>query len=168
MKAISKFPSFLMHIPRKDELSGLAGVPMGSIRDTKRAVVFATLGLPLDPRIGILVIRETGQDRLDGEAYFTFKVDKQNLDRVNEVYDAEKADFELDEMLDRLKADPASAAIGTQLERMISDALIIYGRRFLENYQRMKALLVTKGQDIEITKKSSGAFAFKFQLPRKR
>lgn len=157
-----------MIIPRKEDLRGLAGVPQGSINDTKRAVVFATLGLPLDPRIGILVMRQAGQDRLDGQAHFTFNVEKQHLDRVNAVYDAGKADAELDEMLDRLKTDPAYAAIGTQLERMVSDALIIYGRRFLENYQRTTRLLMTKGRDIEITEKPAGAFQFKFMVPKKR
>lgn len=157
-----------MQIPRKEDLKGIAGVPKGSMKDTKRAVVFATLGLPLDPQIGILVMHESGQDRLDGEAYFSFNVDLANLDRVQSIYEAATADVELDKMLDRLKTDPAYFAIGTQLERMISDALIVYGRRFLENYQRMTRFLMARGQDIEITKKRSGAFEFKFKLQKRQ
>lgn len=156
-----------MLIPRKEDLRGLIGVPQGSIKDTKRAVIFATLGLPLDPAIGILVLVPDGTDRLDGEAYFTFNVQKEHLDRCNDVYNRATADVELDQMLERLKAEPASAAIGTQLERMISDALVIYGRRFLENYQRMTSLLMSKGRDIEITRKPAGAFQFKFTRPKK-
>ena len=71
-------------------------------------------------------------------------------------------------MLDRLKADPSYAAVGSRLERLISDALIVYGRRFLENYQRMVGFLMNKGRDIEIQEKQSGAFEFKFQLPKRR
>src|SRR5215475_2807894 len=125
-----------MIIPRKEDLRGLAGAPKGSIKDTKRAVVFATLGLPLDPIAGILVLSRNGENRLDGEAHFTFDVPHDNFNRVNHVYLAEKADIELDRMLEHLKADPAFATIAADLERMISDALIVYGRRFLENYQR--------------------------------
>jgi hypothetical protein len=157
-----------MIIPRKEELRDLSGVPNGSLKDTKRAVVFATLGLPLDPRIGILVMRKAGQDRLDSEAHYTFNITKENFDRVNAVYEAQKADVELDELLERLKAHPPYAAIGTELERVISDALIIYGRRFLENYQRMVKLLTTNGRDIEIIEKPAGAFQFKFMVPKRQ
>ena len=157
-----------MIIPRKEDLRGISGVPRGSIKDTKRAVVFATLGLPLDPIIGILVLRATGQDRLDGEAHFTFNVPLEQWDRVNQVYGAEMADIELDRMLDRLKGEPAYAAIGTELERMVTDALIIYGRRFLENYQRTVQFLISKARDIEIKEKPAGAFEFKFYVDKKR
>jgi hypothetical protein len=157
-----------MIIPRKEDLRGLQGAPKGSLKDTKRAVVFATLGLPLDPVTGILVMREPGQDRLDGEAYFTFNVPLEHWNRVNEVYSAEKADIELDSMLDRLKADPAFTKIGLELEQLIINALIIYGRRFLENYQRMSQCLRTKAREIEIKEKKAGAFEFKFYLEKKR
>lgn len=157
-----------MIIPRKEDLRGLAGAPKGSIKDTKRAVVFATLGLPLDPVTGILVMRSAGQDRLDGEAHFTFNVPIEHFERVNRVYSAEKADVELDLMLERLKTQPAYAGIGAELERMITDALIVYGRRFLENYQRIVQCLMTKARDIEIKEKDSGAFEFKFYLEKRR
>jgi len=157
-----------MITPRKEDLKGLIGVPRGTMKDAKKAVVFATLGLPLDPVIGILVMRSSGQDRMDGDAHFTFNVPIENFDRVCQVYAAGDADTELDEMLDRLKADPSYAAVGSRLERLISDALIVYGRRFLENYQRMVGFLMNKGRDIEIQEKQSGAFEFKFQLPKRR
>jgi hypothetical protein len=155
-----------MIIPRQEDLRGLKGAPKGSIKDTKRAVVFATLGLPLDPVSGILVMRLSSQDRLDGDAYFTFDVPLDHWERVNRVYSAEKADLELDAMLERLKTNPAFAAIGTELEQMIVNALIVYGRRFLENYQRMTKCLQSKGRDIEIKEKKGGAFEFKFYLAR--
>jgi hypothetical protein len=157
-----------MIIPRKEDLPGLAGAPKGSTNDTKRAVVFATLGLPLDPLSGILVMRSDGQDRLDGEVYFSFDVPLENWDRVNAVYAAGKADTELDLMLDRLKAEPAYAAIGVELERKITDALIVYGRRYLENFQRTLQFLKSKARDIEIREKGAGAYEFKFYLEKRR
>jgi hypothetical protein len=157
-----------MIIPRKEDLRGLAGAPKGSTNDTKRAVVFATLGLPLDPATGILIMRSNGQDRLDGEAYFSFDVPLENWDRVNAVYAAGKADTELDLMLDRLKAEPAYAAIGAELERKITDALIVYGRRYLENFQRTLQFLKSKARDIEIREKGAGAYEFKFYLEKRR
>lgn len=157
-----------MIIPRKEDLAGLIGVPRGSMNDTKKAVVFATLGLPLDPVIGILVMRSPGRDRLDGEAHYTFNVPIENWNRVCQLYAAGDADSVLDEMLDRLKADPTYTVIGAKLEQLVSDALVVYGRRFLENYQRMVALLMNKGRDIEIREKKAGAFEFKFQLARRQ
>ena len=157
-----------MIIPRKEDLHGLAGVPKGSTNDTKRAVVFATLGLPLDPLTGIMVMRSNGQDRLDGEIYFSFNVPLENWDRVNAVYATGNADIELDLMLERLKTDPAYAAIGTELERRITDALIVYGRRYLENFQRILQFLKSKARDIEIKEKGAGAYQFKFYLDKQR
>jgi hypothetical protein len=159
-----------MIIPRKEDLHGLAGVPKGSIKDIKQAVVFATLGIPLDPVNGILVLCRQGADRLDGEAYFTFNVPQNNFERIQYVYALDKADVELDAMLDRIKADSATAGIGAELERMISDALIIYGRRFLENYQRMTSCLMSKGKDIEIREKDikRGAYQFVFKMEKRR
>jgi hypothetical protein len=155
-----------MIIPRKENLQGLAGVPKGSTNDTKRAVVFATMGLPLDPVSGILVVRSNGQDRLDGDAHFTFKVAVDHWDRVNEVYSAGKADVDLDNLLDRLKADPAYAAIGAELERQVTDALLVYGRRFLENFVRTVQFLKTKARDIQIKEKGAGAYQFIFHLQK--
>ena len=159
-----------MIIPRKEDLQGLAGAPKGSIKDTKRAVVFATLGLPLDPITGILILCSAGANRLDGEAYFTFDVPHENFERVNRIYSAEKADIELDAMLERIKREPAFTMIAVELERVISDALIVYGRRFLENYQRMVQCLMTRGRDIEIKEKGNGkgAYEFRFYLEKRR
>jgi len=151
-----------MVIPRKEDLRNLVGVPNGSIKDTKRAVVFATLGLPLDPVNGILVLCSTSGNRMDGEAHYNFNVPLENWDRVNEVYSAAKADVELDKALERLKSDPVHASIGNELERRISDALIVYGRAFLENYSRMVQCLMSKGKDIRIEEKNSGSGAYKF------
>jgi hypothetical protein len=122
----------------------------------------------LDPLTGILVMRSGGQDRLDGEVYFSFEVPLENWDRVNAVYAAGKADTELDLMLDRLKAEPAYAAIGVELERKITDALIVYGRRYLENFQRTLQFLKSKARDIEIREKGAGAYEFKFYLEKRR
>jgi hypothetical protein len=157
-----------MIIPKKEDLHGLAGAPKGSTNDTKRAVVFATLGLPLDPLTGVLVMRSNGQDRLDGEVYFNFNVPLENWDRVNGVYSAGKADSELDLLLERLKKEPAYAAIGAELERRITDALIVYGRRYLENFQRTLQFLKSKARDIEIKEKGAGAYEFKFYLEKRR
>lgn len=153
-----------MVIPRKEDLRGLIGVPKGSIKDTKRAVVFATLGLPLDPDNGILVLCSASGDRMDGEAYYSFNVPLENWDRVNEIYGTGTADVALDEALERLKADPALVAIVTDLERRISDALIVYGRAFLENYHRMVQCLMSKGKDIRIEEKESGYGAYKMSF----
>jgi|SRR5215469_1186200 len=151
-----------MVIPRKEDLRELVGIPKGAIKDTKRAVVFATLGLPLDPVTGILVLCSAGGNRMDGEAHYNFNVSLDTWDRVNEIYSSAKADVELDSMLERLKNDPAFASIGTELERRISDALIVYGRAFLENYSRMIQCLMSKGKDIRIEEKNSGSGAYKF------
>jgi hypothetical protein len=157
-----------MIIPRKENLQGLAGVPKGSTNDTKRAVVFATMGLPLDPVSGILIVHSNGQDRLDGDAHFTFKVELDHWDRVNAVYSAGKADMDLDNMLERLKAEPAYAAIGAELERQVTDALLVYGRRFLENFVRTLQFLKTKARDIGIRDKGRGAYEFTFFLEKAR
>jgi hypothetical protein len=144
-----------MIIPRKEDLRGLAGAPKGSTNDTKRAVVFATLGLPLNPAAGVLVMRPAGHDRLDGEAFFSFDVAVENWDRVNAIYAAGKG-------------DPAYTAIGVELERMISNALVVYGRRFLENFVRTLQFLKSKARDIEIKEKGAGAYVFKFYLEKRR
>ena len=155
-------------IPRKEEVRGLSGAPKGSIKETKRAVVFATLGIPLDPVTGILVLCSESADRLDGEAYYSFNVPLDNWDRVNEIYSAGTADVELDAAIDRLKADPNLGSIATELERSIGDALIVYGRRFLENYQRMVQCLMKQGRDITIKDKPKGAYEFRFFLERNK
>jgi len=160
-----------MVIPRKEDLRGLSGVPKGSIKDTKRAVVFATLGLPLNPATGILVIRFPGQNKLDSEAYFSFDVPLDNWDRVNEVYSTGTADLELDAALEQIKANPVFASIGTELERRISDALIVYGRRFLENYSRMVQCLMSGARDITIKEKTNdekGAYEFTFFVEKRQ
>ena len=150
-----------MVIPRKEDISGLVGIPKGSIKDTKRAVVFATLGLPLDPVTGIFVMRKAGVDRLDGDAYFTFNVPLETFERLNLIYDAGTADVEFDQVLEEIKADPLFAAVARRLEILVVDALLVYGRRFLENYQRMLHCLRQRAPDIEI-KEKVGAFEFTF------
>jgi hypothetical protein len=153
-----------MIIPRKEDLTGISGIDKASIRDTKKAVVFATSGLPIDPATGIYMVQKPGENWLDGDAYFPFKVSNEIFSRVNRIYDQGTADTELDAVLDQLKAssDPRIAETATKLEKLFIDALLVWGRRFLENHSRVLLFLRQKAPQIEFQEKKSGAFTFKF------
>jgi hypothetical protein len=153
-----------MIIPRKEDLSGISGIDKGAIRDTKKAVVFATTGLPIDPATGIFVAKKPGENWLEGDAYFPFKVPNELFAKVNRIYDSGTADSELDAVLDELKAssDPRVAETAAKLEKLFIDALLVWGRRFLENHSRVLLFLRKKAPQIELQEKKSGAFTFKF------
>lgn len=153
-----------MIIPRKEDLSGISGIDKAVSHDSKKAAVFATVRLPIDAATGIFVIGKPGQPWLDGEAYFPFQVSKAQWDRINRIYDSGTADSELDAVLDELKAspDPKIAATAAKLEKLFVDALLVWGRRFVENYARIGLFLRIKAPQIELIEKGSGAFTFKF------
>ena len=67
-----------------------------------------------------------------------------------------------------IAAHKLTPAIGAELERLVTDALIIYGRRFLENYQRMIGFLTTKARDIKVQDKKAGAVQFTFFMEKRR
>jgi hypothetical protein len=153
-----------MIIPRKEQLAGISGIDKAAIRDTKKAVVFATLGLPIDSATGIFVVRKPDQPWIDGDVYFPFQVSKEQFDRLNRIYDQGTADTELDSILEQLKKwdDPKLAELATKLEKLFIDALFVWGRRFLENHARVLLFLRKKAPQIELVEKDSGAFQFKF------
>jgi hypothetical protein len=153
-----------MFIPKKDQLTGISGIDKAAVRNTKKAVVFATLGLPIDSATGIFIVKRPDQPWLDGDAYFPFKVSKEQFDRLNRIYDQGTADSELDSILDQLKKwdDPKLAEMATRLEKLFVDALFVWGRRFLENHARILLFLRSKAPQIELVEKGSGAFEFKF------
>lgn len=160
-----------MMLLRKEHLTGIQGVPKGSITDLKRAVVFATCGVPLDPATGIFISRDEGAtDRLDGKANFTFLIKAQQFHRLNRIYDNQTADHELDKVLDEFKAsaDPRIADTARTIEAYLIDGLLAWGRHFIENYQRMVACVKSKAPGIEVTEGADGAFTFVFRKEPKK
>lgn len=153
-----------MIIPRREEIRGVQGIEKGTLRDTKKAVVFATLGLPLDPATGIFVTKEPGQEWLDGIAHFPFIVKAEKFDQLNRIYDDGTADTRLDAVLDELKTshDPRVSETAYKIEKLLIDALFVWGRRFLENYQHALVVIKSKAPHLEVIEKRGGAFELKF------
>jgi hypothetical protein len=160
-----------MMLLRKEHLTGIQGVPKGSTTDLKRAVVFATCGVPLDPATGIFISRAEGAaDRLDGKANFTFLIKAKHFHRLNRIYDRQTADTELDAVLDEFKAstDPRVAHAARTIELYLIDGLLTWGRHFIENYQRMVACIKSNAPGIEISEEADGAFTFVFRKEPKK
>lgn len=113
-----------------------------TITNTKVAVVFATLGLPFgEPAIWIAYDEEHPKSS-GGVAHFLFQSDQANrVQRLRETFDEGTADVRLDELIEKAKQDPALVAFATELEKTVTDAIVVYGRKFLENYQRIVRFL---------------------------
>ena len=133
---------------------GPRGQVQGALTNTKQAVAIATCGLPL---VAVHVEfneehpREIDGVKQPGIAHFVFTNDTENiLDHYARLYDAGEADVEMDRMLDRFAKDtnPAVRAAIAELEPAIVRALVVYGRRFLENYQRFVSFLKDEADEI--------------------
>lgn len=115
------------------ELTG--SPPLEATNDTKRAAVFFTVGTPLKH-----VAREKYRDpagKIRSRAWIVFETDLAGLAKLNQVYDMADADGRLDEFLKQSSEIPALSAFITQLQQYLVPAFIVWGRRFLENKQRL-------------------------------
>jgi hypothetical protein len=107
-----------------------------SITNTKAATVLCTLGLRLArPGVWITYDREHPKSS-GGTAHFLFESSQNNeVKRYLAIYEAGTAEMALDIFLDGLKGQSREMdGIVVTLERLIAEALIVYGRRFLDNY----------------------------------
>jgi len=116
------------------------------ITNTKLATVLATMGMPLrKPGVYITYDKENPRSS-GGTAHFLFEASPR-LSKLSSVYNDGKADSELDQYLDhtlRFKLSPEDLE---ELESKIRDALMVYGRKFLDNYQ-----VIVKGLKDDIAK----------------
>jgi hypothetical protein len=105
------------------------------ITNTKLATVLATMGLPLRKHGVYITYDKENPKSSGGTAHFLFEDSIQNrVGKLSEIYNEGKADEDLDNYLEVLKATMPPAAF-EELESKITDALIVYGRKFLDNYQ---------------------------------
>lgn len=116
---------------------------LDSISNTRAATVLCTLGLPLaKPGVCITYDREHPWSS-GGVAHFLFESSRNNeVQRYLGIYEIATADLTLDEFLDKAKGKNHELdEFISQLEKLIADALIVYGRRFLDNYNTIKRSL---------------------------
>lgn len=108
-----------------------------AVTNTKQATVLITLGLPLaKPGVFILYDKDNPGSS-GGVAHFLFESNVANAVRQYlRVYDEGQADGELDNFFASHRGkSPEIDDFIRQLEPVIRNALIVYGRRFLDNYQ---------------------------------
>jgi hypothetical protein len=107
-------------------------VPIDAITNTKVATVLATLGLTLAGTF-ITYDKEHPQSS-GGVAHFVFETSLNNtVQKYLAIYDAGIADVTLDKFLDSLKGQLPDAIL-IELEAKFAEALVVYGRKFLDNY----------------------------------
>jgi hypothetical protein len=108
-------------------------VPTQDITNTKFAAIAIVLGLKLQkPGIYVTLDKEHPQSS-GGQAHFLFETNLQNSVRSYlEIFNAGTADAELEDYLSKLDMPPAQLAA---LELKIAQALIVYGRKFLDQHQ---------------------------------
>lgn len=108
-----------------------------SITNTKTATVLMTLGLPLaKPGVFITYDKESPKSS-GGTAHFLFDTNIKNAAKRHvATYDEGKSIDELETFLDglRQRSDVPKGLI-EEIEAKLTDALIVYGRKFLDNYQ---------------------------------
>lgn len=103
-----------------------------STSDTKQAAVFTTLGLPWRTPAVWIQYNEDHPRSSGGIAHFNFSPTLAfTFKQLRDTYEAGTADKELDEWID------ANIDLGTvyEFEQVLMRALVVYGRRFLENYR---------------------------------
>jgi hypothetical protein len=116
-------------------------IPVDGISNTKQAATFCTLGLTL-AQPGLYVVFDKDHPRSSGgTAKFIFETNLANtVQRYVQIYEEGMADIDLDNFLDGLKAD-LSAEKHADLEKHISEALLVYGKKILANYSTLVAFL---------------------------
>jgi hypothetical protein len=108
-----------------------------AVTNTKKATVLITLGLALaKPGVFILYDKDNPKST-GGVAHFLFESNLANLVRqCLRTYDDGRADGDLENFLNAAKGrSPELGEFIRELEPVIRDALLVYGRRFLDNYQ---------------------------------
>ena len=108
-------------------------IHFSGVTNTKMATVLATMGVALK-KPGIYITYDKDNPRsTGGQAHFLFE-DLAAVDVLSKVYEASEADAELEGYLEDLifKLDASDHA---ELETKIRNAIIVYGRKFLDNYQ---------------------------------
>src|ERR1700740_2864066 len=113
-----------------------------AIKDTKQAAVFATLGLPFkSPGVFVTFDKENPKSS-GGVAHFVFaSAAKNSVGDLQQVWDEAKAELYLDE---HLKDNPL-------LAKMVTDAVLVYCRRALENYRTLIHFIKTDAPEFVIT-----------------
>lgn len=124
-----------------------------STNDTKQAAVFSTLGLPWRFPAVYITYDEEHPKSSGGIAHFSFASSEDNSFReLLAVYESGTADVEFDDWLDQKKLEyPELIA---ELERLQLHALVVFGRRFLENYRYLIRFLKEECPEIAHTKGS--------------
>ena len=116
---------------------------LDSITNTRMATVLCTLGLPLaKPGVYITYDRKYPASS-GGVAHFLFESSRNNeVRRYLAIYEIATADLALDEFLDKAKGKSRELdEFILQVEKLIIEALVVYGRRFLDNYNTIKRSL---------------------------
>jgi hypothetical protein len=116
-------------------------IPVDGISNTKQAATFCTLGLAL-AQPGMFVVFDKDHPRsTGGTAKFLFESNLANtVQRYVKIYEDGLADLDLDNFLEELKVD-LSPEKHADLEKHITEALLVYGRKILANYSTLVAFL---------------------------
>jgi hypothetical protein len=130
-----------------------------AVTNTKKACVLATLGLPL-AKPGVFILYDAEHPKsTGGVAHFLFQSNIANVVRqCLRIYDEGRADGDLENLLNSYRGkSPEIDAFIRELEPAIRDALIVNGRKFLDNYQVIVKSLKT---DIAAYVKTGGTPVF--------
>lgn len=135
-----------------EKVESKSNVVTDSVTNTKQAACLVTLGLPLQEK-GICIVydSENPKQSTGGVAHFRFASDPQNtLRKFVGIYDEGKADVTLDEFLDTAKQDANLEKFIKDLEPVIAEAFMVWGRRFIENYTRLVSFLKDDAPQVAI------------------
>jgi hypothetical protein len=113
-------------------------VLVDAVTNPRQATVLITLGLELQkPGVFILYNKDHPKQSTGGKAHFLFQTNLANAVRQYlRTYEEGHADADLETFLREAKGkSPEIDAFIARLEPVIRDALIVYGRRFIDNYQ---------------------------------
>lgn len=130
-----------------------------AVTNTKKATVLVTLGLQL-AKPGVFILYDSDHPKSSGGvAHFLFQTNLANVVRqCLRTYDEGRADGDLENFLNSHKGKSSELdAFIRELEPVIRDALIVNGRKFLDNYQAIVKSLKT---DIAAYVKTGGTPVF--------
>src|SRR5260221_434952 len=117
-----------------------------SITNTKLAAVLYTLGFQIaEPGVFITYDKDNPKSS-GGQAHFLFKSSLSHaVEKSVKTYNEGAADAELDNFLDSLRECAGIPnSVVDELENKFRAALLVYGRKFMDNYQVMVRDLKTK------------------------
>jgi hypothetical protein len=108
-------------------------LPTQDVVNTKFVAVAMVLGLKLQKPGIYITIDEKNPASTGGVGHFLFETNLQNsVANYLKIFEAGTADADLETYLATLNLNPAQLAA---LEKKIAEALIVYGRKFLDQYQ---------------------------------